>query len=213
MIDMRSCVREEMAQTKPIILEFPWEDPQAYALWLAQTYHMVNHSTRLVALAGALTPLDKNDLHARFVDHSKEERGHQLLCISDLKAMGRTLEEFPCLFPSAAMYQVQYYWIQLRGPISFFGYTLSLECLAENFGAELYRRVSTTHGANAAKFLKVHSEADIEHTEKAFQQIQKLSQVELELVKENLHISADLYRATLLEVRRSLQLHSLKRTA
>lgn len=213
MINLKKSAAAEMAKTRDIILGFPWHDKEAYAMWLCQTYHMVNHSTRLVALAGAYAPLDRNDLHARFVDHAKEERGHQAICISDLKAMDKKLEDYPCLYPSAAMYQVQYYWIQHRGPISFFGYTLSLECLARDYGPELYRRTSEAHGKKAAIFLKVHSEDDIEHTEKAFEQLEKLSPPETELVQENLLLSADLYRSMLTEVQAYLAARNNNRKA
>ena len=199
MIDFRAIVKTEMNKTRKVILEFPWESRQAYGMWLAQTFHMVNHSTRLVALAGALTPLDRNELHARFVDHAKEERGHQLICISDLKAIDHKLEDFPCLYPSAAMYQIQYYWIQNRGVTAFFGYTLALECLATEFGPELYRRASEAHGKNAAKFLKVHSEDDVGHVQKAFEQIDLLTDEEKQMALQNLEVSANLYRSMLIE--------------
>lgn len=204
MIDLKQSVSREMNTTRAIILGFPWENKEAYAMWLVQTFHMVNHSTRLVALAGALTPLEQNDLHARFVDHSREERGHQKICISDLKALGYTLESFPCLESSAAMYQVQYYWIQYQGAASFFGYTLSLECLAGAFGSELYRRTSQAHGLAATRFLKLHTEDDIEHTEKAFEHIQTLSLREKEIAEENLVLSARLYRSMLVGVQNHL---------
>lgn len=197
---VRDWVTKEMQQTSKIITEFPWEDPKAYAMWLVQTFHMVNHSTRLVALAGAYTPIHQNNLHARFVDHSAEERGHEKVCISDLKALGYEVADFPQLYQSASMYQVQYFWIQHRGPTSFFGYTLALECLAEHFGPDLYRRTKEAHGEKAAKFLKLHSAEDIEHIQAAFQQIETLTPDELKLVHENLELSSGLYRSMLVDV-------------
>jgi hypothetical protein len=201
MNDLFALNREELSKTSPLMLNFPWEDRATYAEWLAQTYYMVNHSTRLVALAGAYTPLDKNTLHARFVDHSKEERGHQLIAVSDINALGYDLKDFPCLPPSACMYQVQYYWIQHQGVASFFGYTLALESLAIEFGPEVYRRVCAAHGKKAAKFLECHSDADVDHMKKAEQEISKLSQEELTLATRNLQLSASLYRAMLTEIK------------
>ncbi len=205
MLNLQAAVDKEMEKTRPIILGFPWENPEAYSMWLVQTYHMVNHSTRLVALAGALAPIDQNDLHARFVDHSREERGHQLICINDLKALGRRLEDYRCLAASSAMYQLQYFWIQHRGPASFFGYTLSLECLAGAFGAEIYRRSLAAHGPKATRFLKLHVEDDVEHTEKAFATVAKLSERELHMAHENLLLSAELYRSMLIGVREAFE--------
>jgi hypothetical protein len=197
MIDIKKSADIEIEKTRAVILGFPWENATAYATWLAQTYYMVNHSTRLVALAGAYTPLDRNELHARFVDHAKEERGHQLICISDLKALGHEIKSMTCFPQSAAMYQVQYYWIQHVSAVAFFGYTLSLEHLAAEFGAEVFRRAESAHGKNATKFLKVHAHDDVEHIAKAFEQLSKLSQPELTMVCENLTVSAALYRSML----------------
>jgi len=206
MIDLKLEAEKQVQASKDLILGFPWEKKEAYAMWLVQTYQMVNHSTRLVALAGAYVDFTQNDLHARFVDHSKEERGHQLIAVSDLKVMGYSLTDFPCLASSAAMYQIQYYWIQHRGASSFFGYTMALECLSATFGSTLYRRVLAAHGAKGTQFLKVHSEDDIDHIQKAFKQIDKLSNEEKALVLENLEISAELYRTMLSDIQNYLAL-------
>lgn len=197
MIDFRKSTKEQMAKTGPIITEYPWENRHAYAMWLAQTFYMVNHSCRLVALAGAHAPLDRQFLHDRFVDHAKEERGHQLIAISDLKELEYSIEQIPCLYPSAAMYQVQYYWVQHRGAASFFGYTLALEAIAENYGAHIHERASKAHGPRASKFIKLHSEADVGHLEEAFKNIDKLTPTEATLAYENLELSSDIYRAML----------------
>lgn len=200
----------EMFRTREIIINFPWENKKAYAMWLAQTYSMVNHSTRLVALAGAYADLNDNEMHARFIDHSREERGHQLVGISDLEVLGYQLQDFPCLAPSACMYQIQYYWIQHRGPASFFGYTLALERLAADFGREVYERTSQAHGHKACKFLKLHSVADLDHIESAYQVLSKLNLVQTQLAIENLELSAHLYRWMLHEIRSSLGVIPLK---
>ncbi len=191
----------ETEKTREAILGFPWEDPKAYAMWLAQQYYLVCHSTRLVAMAGAVVPIGNESLHARFVDHSKEERGHQAVCIADMKALGYQLSDFPMTMQSQAMYQVQYYWIQFRGAASFFGYTLALECLAEKYGPELAGRVLKAHGPKASMFLKLHSEDDQEHTQSAFSQINKLSDHDAQAAKENLVLSSEIYRSMLLEIR------------
>lgn len=197
---LREMAYAEMKKTENLILGFDWEDPVTYGLFLAQTHQMVSHSTRLVALAGGRVEIGNETLHGRFVDHSKEERGHQLVCISDLKEMGFKLEDFPALYQSKVMYQVQYYWIEHRCAASFFGYTLSLECLGEMFGPEVARRVVAAHGKKAAKFLMLHSEADKEHTEEAYKHLVNLSPAEEAAAKENLAISCDVYRSMLKEV-------------
>ncbi len=205
MIDFRKLTAEQMAKTEPVILGYPWENKEAYAMWLAQTYYMVNHSTRLVALAGAHAPLNRNFLHERYVDHAKEERGHQLIAISDLKVLGYTVDQLPCLTPAATMYQIQYYWIQHRGAASFFGYTLALEALAEKFGPQIYERIVAAHGKQACKFLKLHAEADVGHLEEAFKNIDQLNPAEAEMAMENMLISSDTYREMLIKSREKVE--------
>jgi len=198
-VSLKLLSEREIKKTEQAILGYNWEDPVAYGMWLAQTYHMVAHSTRLVAMAGAYVPVGQESLHARFVDHSREERGHQLVCVNDIKQLGYKLEDFPVLFQSHAMYQIQYYWIQFRCAASFFGYTLSLECLAEQYGPEVAKRVVTAHGKKASNFLLLHSEDDQDHTQEAYKHMKNLTPAEEQAAKENLILSCDIYRSMLEE--------------
>ncbi len=197
---IKKIAEEQNEKTVEVMLKFPWHNPLAYATWLAQTYFMVNHSTRLVAFAGALVGLDKESLHARFVDHAKEERGHPQLCLRDLKTLNYTIEDFTEMASSASMYQIQYYWIQHVNPTSFFGYVLSLEKLGASIGSKLYEMTSSAHTTRACSFLKVHSDADVEHVEKAMEQIKILNDHDQKHVLRNLELSCELYRSMLLQI-------------
>ncbi|MGE4130050.1 MAG: iron-containing redox enzyme family protein [Bdellovibrionales bacterium] len=211
MINFREAAKQQMDKTGPFIHDYPWENREAYAIWLGQTFYMVNHSTRLVALAGAYAPIERSFLHERFVDHSKEERGHQLIAISDLKALGYQPSDIPALAPSQAMYQVQYYWIQHLNAASFFGYTLALEAIAEYYGPEIHKRVHDAHGPQSAKFIKLHSEADVGHLDEAFRNMDKLNQDEAKLAMENLDLSSDLYREVLIKSKELAETKSIRR--
>lgn len=189
----------ELNKTKDVILSYPWEDARGYGMWLAQTYHYVIHSSRLLAMATAYAPLGEDRLHSRMFEHLGEEKGHEKLCVTDLKAMGFKLEDFPRLYQSVAMAQTQYYWIQYRGAISFYGYVLALETLADAYGKELGRRILGAHGAKAAKFINLHAEEDVGHTQSAFQAVESLSPTEIDLIAENLQLSAEYYREMLRE--------------
>ena len=198
-MDLRKLAELEMKKTENEILGYKWEDPLAYALLLTQTNAMVSHSTRLVAMAGSYVPIGQESLHARFVDHAREERGHQAVCISDIKELGFNIDDFPVLFQSKVMYQIQYYWIQFKCAASFFGYTLSLECLGEQFGPQVAQRVLAAHGKKASKFLLLHSEADQDHTQEAYKHLKNLSPAEESAAKENLILSCEIYRSMLKE--------------
>jgi thiaminase len=174
----------------------PWEDQSFYANWLAQTYHFVVNSTRLIAFCGSFFKDDK--LHQRFVDHAKEERNHEFLLTNDLKHLGgykiETLPEMPI---TAGFYQSQLYLIMMKSPAAFFGYIFCLEGLAVDCGGKLYERTKAAHGQKAANFLKVHSDEDVDHLESAFKMLESLSKEEVDLVEKCLRQSAGLYEQIL----------------
>lgn len=213
MTDLKNACTKEMEKLSDIILTYPWEDRWAYANWLAQTFYMVNYSTRLVALAGACCTIEQNDFHHRFIDHSREERGHEKIAISDIKELGFTLDDFPQTYQSAAMYQVQYFWVQHRSPLSFFGYTLALERVATDFGPEILKRIFAAHPAKACKFLKLHVEDDADHTESAYKRMALLTPPEQELVRENMELSCALYRGMFEEMVRMLGARKIRKAA
>lgn len=211
--DFAELSRLEMDKVAPIIDRYPWEDPRGYAMWLAQTHHLVKYSTRLVALAAAYVPLGNDGLHALFANHTHEERGHQLVCKADLDALGFSLGDFPCLSATAALHQIQYYWVERRGAVSFFGYMLALEMLARQFAPSVYARVVPAHGARTGKFLKLHGEVDIGHTDDAFVQLATLTDDDAALVTENLRLSSELYRTMLEQAHAQVAAKRLAATA
>lgn len=200
MLELRKEYDERVGKLARLSLEFPWESKHAYAGWLAQTYYFVVNSTRLISLAGSMFASDLNPLHFRFIDHAKEERGHENLATSDLKVLGYHVGELPELSQTAGFHQSQYYWIFRHGPESFFGYILCLEGLCVRAGAEFYRRVVKAHGEKAGRFLKVHSEEDIEHIDKALQMVESVPAERLAAINKNLAFCCDSYASILKEV-------------
>lgn len=200
MIDLKKAVEAQLVETRCAVRQFPWEDRGSYANWLAQTALMVSHSTRLTTLAAAHCPASQTRLHHRLIDHSREERGHELLAASDLEELGLKVEDFPRLPSAAALVQIQYYWIQHRGAISLYGYILSLECMSRELGPEVLGRVSSAHGDRASRFIQLHAKDDIEHVDRAFKQLDAIPERERSLVVENLELSAALYRRLLEEI-------------
>lgn len=178
---------------------FPWEDKAAYTQWLGQTYHFVIHTTRILTLASARTPMQQQQLHNRFIDHSKEERGHENLLINDLKAMSLKTSDFPEFAPTAALYKTQYYTIEHQSTEAFMGWVIMLEAFAANFGPKILKRVTETHGPKASTFWKVHAEEDQDHVEKAWKQISQLPQANQQDTIVNFVQSAHYYMGMLQE--------------
>jgi hypothetical protein len=187
-------VEAEMKKFNETIQNYPMETPLGYAHWLAQTHYFVRHSTRLLALCCANLGWDRNDLHNRFIDHTREERGHDMMALSDLKSLGFKLESFPELPETQAFYQTQYYWVEHVSPLAFFGYILCLEAASVNGGQSLYQRALKAHGQRPTVFLKVHVQEDVDHVKKAYEQLATFPEKDLVAITENLKLSCHLYR-------------------
>jgi hypothetical protein len=193
--------QKAMAQIGKEIDAFPWENRHAYAQWLAQTYYFANTTTRLLALASAYTDYDRYALHNRFLDHAKEERGHEKMLINDLKAIDMKLENFPENYPAAGLYQSQYYWIQQHTPLAFFGYIIMLEGVGALHCGRAYQRVVKAFGEKAGVFLKVHSQDDVDHIEKAMKQILEMPKSVEPFILRNFEHSTNFYLKLLVEAK------------
>lgn len=171
----------------------PWENKRFYASFLAQTYYFVRHSTRLLALASAYSFDDS--LHRRYAAHIAEEKGHDRLALNDLNRLGVNLE--PELPQTRNLYETQYYKIERENASSLMGYILALEGVASMICPKIMTRITQAHGAECAKFLKLHIEEDPDHVEKAFAEIEALKEQELAQVVHNLIQSCSNYASML----------------
>lgn len=179
---------------------FPWKNPEAYANWLAQTYYYVCYSTRLLASAAARFTIAENKLHLRCLEHTKEERSHEVLAIQDLKHLGYTLDKLPELAFTKALYQTQFYLIEHTDPVSLFGYILYLEGLSTRAGRKAQSETAKAHGPKASNFLRVHANEDDDHLAKAFEQLEKFDARQLHAVQESIGLSGNLYARVLMEI-------------
>ncbi len=191
----------------------PWENPNVYADFTAQTYYYVCHSTRLLGLAAGRCRVDRDVLHRRFVRHIGEEKLHERLALNDLHGLGMKLEDFPERSITRAFYESQYYKIEHVDPTALLGYILLLEGVAVSLGAELHQRVERAHGKQCANFWRVHAEEDIDHLPKAFAQVEALSASQKNHILINMVQSADLYRQIIAQAAGSQRTDSGKRAA
>ena len=58
---------------------------QHYIAYLCETYHLVRHTSRMLALGGARLTDDKRGVRNWFFEQVMEENGHDLFCIKDLQ--------------------------------------------------------------------------------------------------------------------------------
>jgi ferritin len=199
-----------MHEYENVFADFPWENRFAYAMWLKQTLFFVQRSTRLISLAGSRFPLEREHFHQRFIDHSKEEKGHDKMLIKDIKSLGYTLDDLKVLDTTKTFLFSQFYWIEHVNPISFFGYILFLEGLAITHAKTVIQKVSSSFGNNSHLFLRVHAEEDIEHMNKAFNVVSEASTEEVSQIIENMNINASLYKYSLTEIKNLIKDSELK---
>lgn len=192
-----------MSESSSLCDSFPWEDQEAYAWWLSQTYYYVCHSTRLLAASAARFSREENRFHLRFTQHMREEKSHEFLASSDLKELDLDINDFPELPLTAAFYQSQYFRINYENPFSLLGYILFLEALAVTKGGSIFERVSKVHGDRACRFWKVHAEEDPDHLEEAFRQIESAPIEAMDSIESSLDFTANIYHRILAEIMNS----------
>jgi hypothetical protein len=198
--ELKSHYEMNMREYVSVMNAFPWEDRGAYSAWLAQTFHYVSFSSRIISMAAAFTPLDEPQLHSRFVNHSAEESNHEILAKRDLEALGGKIEDYPLFSSTRALYQSQYYYAQVEGAASLMGYFISLEGLALHCAKTASERVlKATQNPKTINFLRVHAEDDIEHVDKALKALEKFKPESLRAVAVNLENTRMFYSRMLQE--------------
>lgn len=181
---------------------FPWRSRPAYGDWLAQTYHYVFHTSRLIALAASRCDARHDAFHRRLVEYLSEEKDHDLLLLDDLAALGYSLDEFPEDPLTAAFWQVDYYRIEHETPLALFGRSLLLEGAAAERGSLTAEVVAEAHGEKSASFVRVHGEEDPGHVERAFATLEGVEEAEAAVIAAALTQSGVLYLGMLDSIRR-----------
>lgn len=186
---MRNQLTECTHDLVKTIHRIDFADPDQYCWWLSQAYYFVRHSTPMLALSAGLA-VEHPSYHRRCIEHLAEEKGHDQMLLNDLKAMGKTIQQYPELAGTQAFYQTQYYWIEHKSPLSFLGYIAILEGSSVFAGKPVLEKVRHHRGHS---FLRVHAEDDVSHLEKAFKAIESLPEREQQLIVTNARMAVDLY--------------------
>lgn len=160
-LTLQKAYDETMSTIYRAIDAFPWEDPRAYAMFLAQSYHMTKSTTRVAALTAGSFTLEEAELHEGSLDHLREEHHHERMAEKDIENLGFSLEDFPELSIVEAMVQSQYYFIH-RHPSAHFGYVLALETIANDRGPFILEN-TRRFGKEANSFVEVHALVDQQH--------------------------------------------------
>lgn len=195
--EIRNTYQAHMPAMERSSSSFPWADKEMYARWLAQTHAYVAHTTRLTALAAARLPPQANELHSHMLAHAAEEAGHDQLLLDDLRALGRSIDEFRPLPVTDAFWQAVYFQIDHLTPWAIFGRVIPLEGMAAYLGAACVKAVESAHGRGTATFLGAHADADPGHLERAFGVVARVTPEEGRVICDGMRMTFALYQLIL----------------
>lgn len=184
-------LKQELERLGPELKRFPWEDKKSYALFLAQVFHYVKHSSRIMSTVAAHLPQEMETMHTHLLKHTTEEMGHQFLARQDVKFLGFDLADFPELSTTKMFYEPQYYKAIYGNPIGFYGYALALEGTAVMLMRDIYEKCRAYYGEKGCNFLRVHAEEDVNHVESAVQLLEQLPAEAKAAIAANLKQSVD----------------------
>lgn len=153
----------------------------------------------LATAAGWSSPTEDKSYYRRSLTHITEEQGHDLIAVNDLKALGLSIDQFPELGITRALWEPQFYKI-LKDPASLLGYILGLEILAVRTFKEFHSELCKTYPEAATKFVKVHADDDPDHVESALAQIEKCTEAEKKNIYMNFEQTLQMYGLMLQQI-------------
>ena len=143
---------------------------EEYLSYLTETYHMVRHTPRMLALAAARLEDDQRGLRDWFLEQAEEEANHDIFCIKDIRHLGyepAQILDRPPLPGSWGLVAQNYYMATYGRPEGILG----VASLTEGLGASLAGRMADILNAkqdwprNTTTFLRSHSGFDAQHLE------------------------------------------------
>lgn len=141
-----------------------------YARYLCETYHLVKHTPRFLALTASRFDESQRQLRHYFLTQADDEDGHHLLCYSDLTHLGydpEALLEAPPGEGSWFLVTQSYYNATQGNPHR----NLGLASLTEGMGATIAGGISTQLmdmpfiDRKSTAFLRSHSSFDQRHVQ------------------------------------------------
>ncbi len=194
-------LKTELHRLEPELSRFPWENRKSYALFLAQVFHYVKHSSRIMSTVAAHLPQEMESMHIALLKHTTEEMGHQFLAKQDVKFLGYDLADFPELSTTKMFYEPQYYKAIYGNAIGFYGYALALEGTAVILMRAVYEKCRDLYGEKGCNFLRVHAEEDVKHVDSAIKLLEQLPAEAKASIADNLKQSVDTMVYMLIEMR------------
>lgn len=150
-----------------------------YLAYLQQTYHLVRHTSRALALAGARLEDDRRELRNWFFHQVEEENGHDLFCIKDVSRLDEPVDEIFAGQPRSGAWGLitqNYFMATYGNPVGILGVATATEGLGATMASQLADVLIQRYGipSNAVTFLRSHGGFDVRHLEEAKQAVNQL---------------------------------------
>ncbi len=170
------------------------QDTEVYKFWLAQKYFQTKNNDQALNFIYQCAPEGSAEKE-RWLEHTKEEKGHYKLALRDLQNLGGNINDYVELNENKVIYQRQWYIAKELGTSACLGWILGLEGCASGIGkrSEFVETMYKNHGKKGMSFLKLHIEEDDDHLESAFKVIEQLDDQSKELIIENMIASCEHY--------------------
>ena len=144
-------------------------DLAVYTRYLTNVFHYACHSAEVIALAGARCTRSHPEASRYLLHHAREEMGHELWALDDLRALGMDEQAVRAGRPvpaCAAMIGFEYYVAGRTNPIGLFGWLYVLEAIGDDLGKRVAAGLQNALGGSTRgiKFVAGHGVADHEHT-------------------------------------------------
>lgn len=175
-----------------------------YVSYLVDVHAYAQHSSQVIALAGARLVPREPQLAEYLFRHAGEELGHDKWAAEDLRELGVDDRDPSRMSPSSAclrMIGLEYLYAERLNPVGLFGWMFALETLGGTVGGAVGMRLNRTLGLDGRglRFLLGHAEADSHHSEDLFNAIAEHVKApqDVDAVERMARESVDLYCAIL----------------
>jgi pyrroloquinoline quinone (PQQ) biosynthesis protein C len=141
-----------------------------YAAYLRETYHMVRHTSRMLALAAARCEDDRRGLRDWFITQTDEENNHDLFCIKDLRNMGHNPADVLAGQPHHGAWTLvcqNYFMATYGNPAGILGVASITEGLGASIAGNMADILVSNYGyrTETVTFMRSHSGFDAKHLE------------------------------------------------
>lgn len=143
---------------------------QAYLAYLRETFHLIRHTSTILARAASRLPDEQRGLRGWLLDQAVDEHNHDLLCITDIEALGEEPAKFLAVPPRRGAWGLitQTFYLADQDPVAILGYFLTTEGIGASYAAK-YADLLTSpmygYKSNQVTFLRAHGGFDVKHFE------------------------------------------------